>query len=68
MDDQKPIFSPVSKTKLAVMSICTLGMYDLYWFYKNWGLVKDRNNLEIKPFWRAFFAFFYCHLIEIVSI
>lgn len=61
MDDKKPIFFPVSKTKLVVMSICTIGMYDFYWFYKNWKLIKDRENLEIKPFWRSFFAFFYCH-------
>ena len=61
MGDQKPIFFPVSKTKLVVMSISTLSMYDLYWFYKNWKLVKNRENLELKPFWRVFFAYFYCH-------
>jgi hypothetical protein len=31
-----PMYFPVSRLKLAVMSTCTLGIYELYWFYKNW--------------------------------
>ena len=42
------------------MSICTLGIYDLDWFYKNWVLIKAREKSDIKPFWRAFFAYFFC--------
>jgi hypothetical protein len=33
-DDQAPYFA-VSLLKLTVMSICTFGIYDLYWFHKN---------------------------------
>ena len=51
----------VSLPKLAVMSVCTLGFYELYWFYQNWRLIKAANEgLGIMPFWRAFFAFFFC--------
>lgn len=46
----------VAIPKFILMSVCTMGLYELYWFYKNWGHIKNKNNLEIMPFWRAFFA------------
>jgi hypothetical protein len=55
-----PYFA-VSPLKLAVMSICTLGIYELYWFYMNWRLIRDRERSAIMPFWRAFFGFFFCY-------
>lgn len=36
-----PYYFPVSNTKLVLMSLATLGFYELYWFYKNWVFVKD---------------------------
>jgi hypothetical protein len=54
-------FFVVSLLKLSVLSICTLGIYELYWFYRNWQLIKVRDSEDISPFWRAFFAFFYCY-------
>ena len=51
-----PYFFTTSTLKLSLMSICTLGIYELYWFYKNWVLVKERTGQNIMPFWRAFFA------------
>ena len=50
-----------STLKLAVMSICTFGLYDLYWFYKNWELIKAQTGENIMPFWRAFFAPFWAY-------
>jgi hypothetical protein len=58
--NQAPYFA-VSLLKLIVMSICTFGIYELYWFYKNWKLIKDREGIDIAPFWRAFFAVFFCY-------
>lgn len=55
-----PYFS-VSTTKLLVMTFCTFGLYEVYWFYKNWSLIKKRDSLNIRPFWRAFFSIFFCH-------
>ena len=49
-------FFSTSTFKLSVMSICTFGLYELYWFYKNWVLIKERTDQKIMPFWRAFFA------------
>jgi len=45
-----------STSKLLLMSLCTLGLYELYWIYKNWVHIKKKNKLEIMPFWRAFFG------------
>ena len=56
-----PIYFAVSPLKLVVMSICTMGFYELYWFYKNWVLVKKREDSKIIPLGRAFFTFFFCY-------
>jgi hypothetical protein len=55
------MYFPVSLLKLAVMSTCTFGFYELYWFYKNWCIVRDREDPHIMPFWRAFFAPIFCY-------
>ncbi len=49
-------FFTTSILKLVLMSICTFGLYELYWFYHNWVLIKERTGKNIMPFWRAFFA------------
>ena len=55
------IFFTTSTLKFVVMSICTFGLYELYWFYKNWVQVKARDGTSISPFWRAFFAPFWAY-------
>lgn len=54
-------FFAVGIFKLVLMSVCTFGVYDLYWFYKNWQRVKAREGTGISPFWRAFFAVLFCY-------
>ncbi|MCI0604795.1 DUF4234 domain-containing protein [bacterium] len=56
-----PLFFPVSKAKLIVLSLCTFGIYEIYWFYKHWSLIKERERSDIKPFWRSIFAIFFCN-------
>lgn len=56
-----PLFFPVSALKLLVMTTCTLGLYQIYWFYKNWSLIKERENLSIIPSLRGLFAVFFCY-------
>jgi hypothetical protein len=53
--DYKFSFFTPSTTKLVVMSIFTLGLYELYWFYKNW-LVINNAGKKCNPLLRAFFA------------
>ena len=59
----QPPFFAVSITKLVVMSICTFGMYELYWFYQNWKRVKQREGTNIVPWARAFFGIFFCYAL-----
>lgn len=59
--DTMPYFFTTSGWKLAVLSFCTLGFYELFWFYKNWVLIKERTGKNIMPFWRTFFAPLYAY-------
>ena len=45
----------VGPLKLAVMSVCTLGIYEIYWFYKNWQHIKQRKRSPLDPLLRALF-------------
>jgi hypothetical protein len=59
--DTGVFFFAVSPTKLVVMSVCTLGLYQIYWFYKQWVLIKQRSEPLIIPWARAFFGIFWCY-------
>jgi hypothetical protein len=52
---QAPFFTAVA-WKLALMSLCTSGFYEFYWFYQNWKMYKKRSGEPIKPGWRATFS------------
>lgn len=52
---EKQYFS-VGTSKLIIMSLCLGGLYELYWFYKNWIHIKKSDKSDIMPFWRAFFS------------
>lgn len=54
-----PPFFAVSVTKFIVMTVATLGFYELYWFYRNWKLIKERDGTTIMPVWRAIFSIFF---------
>jgi hypothetical protein len=56
VDEVRPQYFSVSTPKFILMAICTFGVYELYWFYKNWAHVKQLENTNIWPFWRAVFA------------
>jgi hypothetical protein len=56
-----PPYFAVSTTKLVAMSLCTLGLYGTYWFYKNWALIKAREESNISPVWRSLLEFLFCY-------
>lgn len=53
-------FFAVSVFKLTLMSIFTVGLYQAYWFYKQWQHVRRREG-HVSPFWRAVFGVFFCY-------
>jgi hypothetical protein len=50
-----PMF-PVTPQKFLILSVCTLNLYQVYWFYQNWKRLRDGLQQSLSPFWRAFFA------------
>ena len=53
------MFLYIPTSRLIVMSILTLGLYDAYWIYRNWRFFKERDGLSIQPFWRGIFGLFH---------
>ena len=62
-------YFPVSVLKFIGMSVVTFGLYELYWFYRNWRFVGELGGREVSPLARAFFAplFYYALLDDIDS-
>lgn len=52
-------FFATSQAKLAIMSVATFGIYDIWWFYKNWVAVRTRTGRKVWAGWRALFAPFF---------
>lgn len=49
-------FFPVATHKFVVLSMCSFGLYEVYWCYQNWHRVKSATGEDLSPFWRAFFT------------
>lgn len=45
-----------STVKFVTLHLATFGIYPMFWMYAQWKLLKDKQNLNISPFWRAFFS------------
>ena len=57
MSENEQNYSRVSPVwKFALFSVASLGLYELYWSYKSWKFFKEKDNLDISPFWRTFFS------------
>jgi hypothetical protein len=56
-----PLFLYIPVSRLVVLSIVSFSLYEAYWIYKNWRYIKDRDSLNISPFWRGVFGVFFCH-------
>lgn len=57
------VFLYVPLTRLVLLSILTGGVYDLYWIYHNWRFLMRRDRLDIRPFWRTVFCYFYVNAL-----
>jgi len=44
------------------MSIVTFGLYEVYWFYKNWKVARE-NGEDVLPWARSIFCIFFAHLL-----
>lgn len=57
----KPAYFYISTVRLIFMTIFSFGVFTSYWVYKNWRYVKERDGLDIMPFWRGWFMLFHFH-------
>jgi hypothetical protein len=46
----------ISIPKLIILSIATFGLFELYWFYKQFKSFKEVRNWDINPWLRAIFC------------
>ena len=51
----RALFAPPA-LKLVLMTFGTLGLYLVYWFYRNWKTIREVEGSEAWPFWRAVFS------------
>lgn len=58
---QTPLFLRIPVLRLIFLSIVSFSLYEAYWIYKNWRYIKERDGLNIRPFWRGVFGIFFCH-------
>jgi hypothetical protein len=51
----------ISLPRLIILSFISLGLYEVYWFSRNWKALSKTNS-EIKhTVWRSLFSIFYCY-------
>ncbi|HEU0091588.1 MAG TPA: DUF4339 domain-containing protein [Vicinamibacteria bacterium] len=55
-----PKWFMVGAVKLAVMMVATFGLYQLYWFYKQWDRVRDAGD-NVSPAPRSLFGIVFCY-------
>lgn len=53
----------LSLNKFILLSVLTLGLYEIWWMYKAWRFFKQKDNLDIKPAARAMFSMFFLHAL-----
>lgn len=61
-DLNKPVeFYAVSINKLVIFCVCTFGLYQFYWHYKNWKAIRLQTGYKAVPGLRAFFLIFFTY-------
>lgn len=59
LDQNIPLFLYIPTSRLIILSIVSVGLYEAYWIYRNWRYIKERDGLNIHPFWRGWFGIFF---------
>ena len=55
----EPVYFYVPPSRIILFSILSCGSYELYWIYRNWRYIQQRDVLVISPFWRSTFGILY---------
>jgi len=54
-------FISISPLEFALLEVATLGLYKVYWFYRNWLEIRQYTGRKLSPFWRTFFSPLFCY-------
>lgn len=57
MKDQKLI----STSQFLLLSFGTVGIYTIWWYYKEWRFFNEKDSLDIHPAMRAIFSIFFIY-------
>ena len=58
-----PNFYRIGTTKLVAMSLCTLGLFSLLWFWMQWDAIRVQSGEKFSAGFRAFFSVFTAHAL-----
>lgn len=58
---QDAMFFHIPAARLVLMAIASWGLFEMYWIYRNWKYLKERDGLNIRPIWRAVFGIVFIH-------
>ncbi len=61
LEQQAHRYFIVSRPKLAVLYLATLGLYLIYWFYGNWRNFRDATGQKLWPVPRSIFYILFTH-------
>lgn len=62
-------YAPVRPDKFMLLSITTLGLYHVVWFYRNWKYVRDEEGESVTPWARTLFSgLFYFSLVDRLKV
>ena len=59
--DNRNALYVVSLKKFWLLGVLTLGFYGVYWYYRNWSLIREKDNDNVIPLLRAIFSVFFVH-------
>lgn len=51
----------ISTSKFIFFSLLSFGLYQIWWMYKEWRFLLQKDQLDIMPAFRAFFSIFFLY-------
>jgi len=63
-DATRTEFYVVGITKYVLLSVATLGLYQIFWFYLHWARYRSFHRADLMPAARAIFAIFFAHSLN----
>ena len=58
-----PWFLHIGIANLFLMELLSGGFFQVYWCYRNWRYLRDRDREPMTPFWRACLNVFWMHAL-----